>query len=64
MDERLQENGTVNDFIPLPNSFIEKLWTPDIFFAKAKQGKINKITDPNIVLKLNPSNGTLVFAKR
>ena len=64
MDKRLQEDGSVDQFISLPESFVPKLWTPDVFLTKAKEGKIHSVTNPNIVLKLNPRNGTLLLAQR
>jgi len=48
----------------LPDSYIGKIWIPDIIFSNAKEGNVQSITDPNKVLKLNARKGAFLYAQR
>lgn len=66
VDRRLQFQNILarNTYVSLPDRFITKLWVPDLFLTRAKQGRVHSITDQSRVLKLNPYNGNLLLSQR
>lgn len=62
-DERLRSDNFTRSLDLSDPKLVQAIWKPEVFFVNAKKGDFQKVTVPNIMLRIYP-NGNILYMLR